>query len=50
MEVAALRDRIQSTLDTNADNRRQAEVDLKYVRFQCHDAAFVRLTDTCYAA
>lgn len=31
MDVAALRDRIQSTLDPNADNRRQAELDLKYV-------------------
>lgn len=31
MDVAALRDRIQSTLDVNADNRRQAELDLKYV-------------------
>lgn len=32
MDVNALRDRIQSTLDANADNRRQAELDLKYVR------------------
>jgi hypothetical protein len=32
MDVAALRDRIQSTLDANADIRRQAELDLKYVR------------------
>lgn len=32
MDVAALRDRIQSTLDPNADIRRQAELDLKYVR------------------
>lgn len=32
MDVAALRDRIQSTLDANADTRRQAEIDLKYVR------------------
>lgn len=32
MEAAALRDRIRSTLDTNADIRRQAELDLKYVR------------------
>jgi hypothetical protein len=31
MDVNALRDRIQSTLDANADNRRQAELDLKYV-------------------
>lgn len=31
MDVTALRDRIQSTLDPNADNRRQAEIDLKYV-------------------
>lgn len=36
----ALRDRIQSTLDANADTRRQAELDLKYVclcliRFIC---------------
>ena len=34
MDVAALRDRIQSTLDANADNRRQAEQDLKFVRFR----------------
>lgn len=33
MDVAALRDRIQATLDSNADTRRQAEIDLKYVRF-----------------
>lgn len=31
MDVAALRDRIQCTLDANADTRRQAELDLKYV-------------------
>ncbi|OKL61922.1 hypothetical protein UA08_02606 [Talaromyces atroroseus] len=30
MDVNALRDRIQSTLDANADTRRQAELDLKY--------------------
>ena len=35
MDVAALRDRIQSTLDANADIRRQAELDLKYVRIIC---------------
>ncbi|KAF2084997.1 ARM repeat-containing protein [Saccharata proteae CBS 121410] len=29
MDVAGLRNRIQATLDTNADNRRQAELDLK---------------------
>jgi hypothetical protein len=29
--AAHLRDRIASTLDTNADVRRQAELDLKYV-------------------
>lgn len=33
MDVAGLRDRIQATLDANGDNRRQAELDLKYVRF-----------------
>ena len=32
MDVAGLRDRIQATLDPNADIRRQAEIDLKYVR------------------
>ncbi|KAI9820323.1 MAG: hypothetical protein M1827_005945 [Pycnora praestabilis] len=32
MDTTALRDRIRATLDTNADNRRQAELDLKYVR------------------
>lgn len=31
MDVTALRDRIQSTLDANAVNRQQAELDLKYV-------------------
>lgn len=31
MDVTALRDRIQSTLDANADIRKQAELDLKYV-------------------
>jgi hypothetical protein len=32
MDVAALRDRIRATLDTNQDTRRQAEAELKYVR------------------
>ena len=32
MDMAALRNRIQSTLDANADVRRQAELDLRYVR------------------
>ena len=31
MDVGALRDRIKSTLDSNADTRRQAELDLKFV-------------------
>jgi len=31
MDVNALRDRIRATLETNADIRRQAELDLKYV-------------------
>ena len=31
MDVAALRDRIQSTLDSNVELRRRAERDLKYV-------------------
>ncbi|KAH8690809.1 armadillo-type protein [Talaromyces proteolyticus] len=34
MDVNALRDRIQATLDANADNRRQAELDLKYAETQ----------------
>ncbi|MCJ1365361.1 hypothetical protein MMC16_004482 [Acarospora aff. strigata] len=34
MDVAGLRNRIQSTLDTNADVRRQAELDLKYAEDQ----------------
>ncbi|KAF5015358.1 hypothetical protein F66182_13338, partial [Fusarium sp. NRRL 66182] len=34
MDVNALRDRIQSTLDANADTRRQAELDLKYAETQ----------------
>jgi len=32
MDVSLLRNRIQSTVDPNADTRRQAELDLKYVR------------------
>lgn len=32
MDVAGLRDRIQSTLDPNQAIRQQAELDLKYVR------------------
>jgi hypothetical protein len=32
MDVTALRDRIQSTLDPNTSARQQAELDLKYVR------------------
>lgn len=31
MDAAALRNRIHATLDSNADVRRQAEIDLKYV-------------------
>ncbi|OJJ58646.1 hypothetical protein ASPSYDRAFT_57909 [Aspergillus sydowii CBS 593.65] len=34
MDVAVLRNRIQSTLDANADIRRQAELDLKYAETQ----------------
>ncbi|KAL8743113.1 MAG: hypothetical protein Q9190_004505 [Brigantiaea leucoxantha] len=34
MDVAVLRDRIQATLDPNADARRQAELDLKYAEDQ----------------
>ncbi|KAJ5542273.1 hypothetical protein N7535_004694 [Penicillium sp. DV-2018c] len=34
MDVIALRDRIQSTLDANADIRRQAELDLKHAETQ----------------
>lgn len=36
MDVTALRDRIQSTLDANTSNRQQAEIDLKYVRCGIH--------------
>jgi hypothetical protein len=32
MDVTALRDRIQSTLNPNTSTRQQAELDLKYVR------------------
>lgn len=32
MDVGVLRDRIRTTLDPNADARRQAELDLRYVR------------------
>jgi hypothetical protein len=31
MDIAMLCERIQATLDPNADRRRQAELDLKYV-------------------
>jgi hypothetical protein len=31
MDAAALRNRIQATLETNADARRQAELDLRNV-------------------
>ncbi|EEH19769.1 hypothetical protein PABG_02028 [Paracoccidioides brasiliensis Pb03] len=34
MDVAALRERIQATLDTNAEARQQAEADLKYAEEQ----------------
>ncbi|KAJ5804964.1 hypothetical protein N7474_010851 [Penicillium riverlandense] len=34
MDVTALRDRIQSTLDANAEIRQQAELDLKYAETQ----------------
>ena len=34
MDVGVLRNRIQSTLDPNADIRRQAELDLRYVSFK----------------
>ncbi|KAJ5113220.1 hypothetical protein N7456_001754 [Penicillium angulare] len=34
MDVTALRDRIQATLDPNAENRGQAELDLKYAETQ----------------
>jgi hypothetical protein len=30
--MASLRDRIAATLDPNADHRRQAELELKFVR------------------
>jgi hypothetical protein len=30
--MSGLRDRIAATLNANADTRRQAEIDLKYVR------------------
>ena len=33
MDVTLLRNRIQSTVDPNADMRRQAELDLRYVSF-----------------
>jgi hypothetical protein len=44
MDVTALRDRIQSTLDANADIRRQAELDLKYVRARSTGGQSPRLT------
>jgi len=39
MDSTALRNRIQATLDANADVRRQAELDLKNVRY--HENAVV---------
>jgi len=39
MEVGGLRNRIQATLDPNADIRRQAELDLKYVSIVMFEAA-----------
>lgn len=35
MDVGGLRSCIQSTIDPNADVRRQAELDLKFVRAYC---------------
>ena len=32
MDAAALRDRIKATLDPNANNRKQAELELRHVR------------------
>lgn len=43
MDVAVLRNCIQSTLDPNADARRQAELDLKYV---CTKASLIPFTTT----
>ena len=34
MDIAVLRNRIHATLDPNTDIRRQAELDLKYVRLE----------------
>ena len=48
MDVTILRNRIQSTVDPNADVRRQAELDLRYVSFlvllfpECAKMAFSR--------
>ena len=33
MDATALRDRIKATLDANATIRKQAEIDLRHVRF-----------------
>lgn len=43
MDVATLRDRIKSTLDSNGDTRRQAELDLKYVCAGCWGMMFAEL-------
>lgn len=43
MDVAVLRNRIQSTLDPNADIRRQVELDLRYV---CSRLSIIRPTTT----
>lgn len=47
MDVAGLRDRIQATLDSNADIRRQAELDLKYVGASLHRLPRTLPTNSC---
>ncbi len=49
MDVAGLRDRIHATLNPNADIRRQAELDLKYVRAKGKSWIEACLTDRAHA-
>lgn len=45
MDAGGLRSRIQSTLNSNADARRQAELDLKYVRPAQLDMSYSSMAD-----
>lgn len=47
MDVGVLRNRIQATLDPNADIRRQAELDLRYVSCQSTNEEVGKTELTC---